>query len=244
MLKVLNRGLKFAILPLKLDISQVLTDYRRFERTMVWTEFWFGRETEEYIQPIFKQKKHNFPIKHNTPRGLQNYLAAVKSDLVDPLNRNKVASNISIEEKEALKTLMKLQKERQIVVKPCDKGAGIIVLDFQEYLRACMEHLEAETATGDPYYRLVNESVLEEAKEKITKIVKKGFDNDILTKDEYNAMLPANNAVPGRFYGTFKVHKKYKHGRAPPFRGIVSCSGTFMENIRIYVEHNLKEIGK
>ena len=52
-------------------------------------------------------------------------------------------SNISNEENEALKTLIKLQKERQIVVKPCDKEAGIIVSDFQEFLRACMEHLEA-----------------------------------------------------------------------------------------------------
>ena len=62
----------------------------------------------------------------------------------------------------------------------------------------------------------MNESVLEEAKEKITKIVKEDFDNDILTKEEYNAMPPANNAVPGRFYGTFKLHKKYEHGKAPP----------------------------
>ena len=37
--KVLNRGLKFAIMPLKLDITQVLTDFRRFERDMVWKEF-------------------------------------------------------------------------------------------------------------------------------------------------------------------------------------------------------------
>ena len=94
-----------------------------------------------------------------------------------------------------------------------------------------MKHLEAVTATGDPYYKLVNESVLEEAKEKSTKILKEDFDNDVLTKEEYNAMIPANNLVPGRFYGKFKVHKKYEHGKAPPLRGIVSCSNTLMENI-------------
>lgn len=41
MIKVLNRGLKFAITPLKLDITQILTDFRWFERTMVWKAFWF-----------------------------------------------------------------------------------------------------------------------------------------------------------------------------------------------------------
>ena len=45
--KVLNRGLKFAILPLKLDITQVLAEFRRHERTMVWQEFWFGKDQEE-----------------------------------------------------------------------------------------------------------------------------------------------------------------------------------------------------
>ena len=57
-------------------------------------------------------------------------------------------------------------------------------------------------------------------------------------------MLPNENLLPGRFYGTFQVHKKYEHGKAPPLRGIVSCSGTMMENIAVYVEHHLKELGK
>ena len=57
-------------------------------------------------------------------------------------------------------------------------------------------------------------------------------------------MLSDEKLVTGRFYGTFKVHKNYEHGTAPPLRGIVSCSGTMMENIAIYVEHHLKEIGK
>ena len=33
--KVLNRGLKFCIQPLKLDLTQILVDYQRFERTMI-----------------------------------------------------------------------------------------------------------------------------------------------------------------------------------------------------------------
>ena len=42
--KVLNRGLNFFILPLKLDITQVLADFRRFEITLAWQEFLFGVE--------------------------------------------------------------------------------------------------------------------------------------------------------------------------------------------------------
>jgi hypothetical protein len=175
MLKVLNRGLKFAISPLRLDITQVLTDFRRFERTMIWKEFWFGKESDNYIPPIFKQKKTNFPRNHKAPTGLLNYLAAVKSDIMDPMNRNKVSSNISEEEKEALKTLIKLQRERQIVVKPCDKGAGIIILDFQEYLRACIEHLEAETNTGEKYYKKLMQLFLKTLRIKLPILLNNGL---------------------------------------------------------------------
>ena len=102
---------------------------------MVWKEFWFGKESENaYTPPIFKKKKHNFPRNHKAPKGLSDFLAAVKSDILDPKNRNKVKSNLPDNEKEALKELIKLRRERKITIKPCDKGAGIRILDFEDYL--------------------------------------------------------------------------------------------------------------
>ena len=206
MVKVLNRGLKFSVLPLKLNITQVLADFKRFERTMVWKEYWFGKDKEPYVPPIFKQKKYNFPRNHKAPKGLQNYLAAIKSEIADTMNRHRVKSNITEEEKDALKKLIQFQNDRIIDIKPCDKGAGIIVLDFEEYMRSCTEHLEAQTTTGENYYKQVKEKVLKEAQEKITNIVKEGFNNEILSKEEYSAILPPD--------------------KAPPIRGIVSTSGT------------------
>ena len=55
--EVLNLGLNFAILPTKLDITQVLCDFKRFERNMIWKEFFFGQDNEDYSPPIFKSKK-------------------------------------------------------------------------------------------------------------------------------------------------------------------------------------------
>ena len=238
---VLNKGLKFAITQHKLDITQVLTEFRRFERIMVWTQFWFGKAHEETYKPsLFKQKKSNFPRNHKTHRGLQDYLAAVKSEIMDPKNRHKTSSNLSQGELEALKELVKLQKERKIVIRPCDKGAGIIILDFEEYIRACKNHLESKTQTGENYYCKADQNTLHDAKQKIEDIVNEGYDNNILSKDEYIAMLPAQDVNPGRFYATFKVHKEYTHGTAPC---IVSCSGTFTENIAIYVENQLQQVG-
>ena len=37
--ELLNMGLNFAILPLNLDITQVLVDFKKYERSLVWKEF-------------------------------------------------------------------------------------------------------------------------------------------------------------------------------------------------------------
>ena len=138
MVNLLNRGFNFSILPLKMDIIQVLVDFKRFERTLIW----HGRDqTEERKEPIFKNKKRNMPKNYISPQGLQTFIGAVKSEIMDPLKRNKIRCNIPIEEVNALKELTKLQRDRIIVIKACDKGAGIIILNFDDYLKVCYSHL-------------------------------------------------------------------------------------------------------
>ena len=79
MISLLNRGLNFTILPLKLDITQTLVEFRHFERSAIWHEFWFGRETEEkYEQPLFKTKKTNLPKNHTVPQDLKNFFRSSK----------------------------------------------------------------------------------------------------------------------------------------------------------------------
>ena len=177
--KVLNRGLKFCILPLKLDITQVLVDFNRFERTMIWHEFWHGRETEtEYVPSIFKTRKNNLPKNYKVPNGLKRFLGAVKSEMMDPKNRNTATRNLPDDEIEALFDLIKLQKEGKIVIKPCDKGAGIIILTYTDYLKACMDHLDSHQinpdGTSSKFYNKVYKSQFEEVKNEIIKMDQEG----------------------------------------------------------------------
>ena len=76
-----------------------------------------GRTLEKHINHHYLNTEKTISHKkYSVPRGLQNFLAAVNSDIMDPKNRHKVSSNISMEEKEALQELIKLQKKRQIVI--------------------------------------------------------------------------------------------------------------------------------
>ena len=55
--KVLNRGLNFSIQPLKLNMTQVLVDFSRFERSMLWQNFWANTPKEETVN--FQKLKSN-----------------------------------------------------------------------------------------------------------------------------------------------------------------------------------------
>ena len=94
MVNLLNRGLNFAILPIKLDLTQVLVDYKYFERTMIWKEFWYGRDGVPELPPQrFRKKKSNLPKNHKTPNKLKTFLGAIKSEILDPENRNPAKPN-------------------------------------------------------------------------------------------------------------------------------------------------------
>ena len=48
----------------------------------------------------------------------------------------------------------------------------------------------------------------------------------------------------GDFIAPLKCTKKHEHGKAPPTRGIVSCSGTLTEHIALFVENNIKDVAQ
>ena len=95
MQSLLSQALNFAILPLKLDITQVLVDFNRFARASLWQEFWYGNENSEtHKKPIFKTHKSNLPQNHSTPTGLKTMLSSIKSEIMDPRNRNREEPNL------------------------------------------------------------------------------------------------------------------------------------------------------
>ena len=236
MLNVINKGLNYSVLPHKLDNTLVLSEFKRFERTLVWKEFWKEKESDQALtkpESIFKVQKNNFP----------NYKTT--SDLIHPLNRKKVSPNLTNNEFKALTDIVKLQKERKIVIKQCDKGAGVIILDHAEYLRSCYNHLSmTQSISGETenYYENVDENIFLQAKEKIKEVLDEAFDNEIINKEEHNAMNPIDKP-PAKFYCTYKVHKDHEPGKAPPERPIISASGSCLENIGKYVQHHINDFG-
>ena len=90
------------------------------------------------------------PKNYSVLEGLKIFLSSIKSEIQDPRNRNQALPNISDDEMEAMKQLIQLQRERKIVVKAYDKGAGIIVINFVDYMQTCYNHLNSKQSDNKP----------------------------------------------------------------------------------------------
>ena len=82
----------------------------------------------------------------------------------------------------------------------------------------CYEHLASEKILKDgdtkQYYLRVDDIELERRKSKIRSVVQEGLDNQILSKEEYDAML-ADDKDAAKFYYTLKVQKSHEPMTAP-----------------------------
>jgi hypothetical protein len=109
-------------------------------------------------------------------------------------------------------------------------------------MKACYLHLTSNQTANKPYYSQVDEFEIDRVKLKIDTILKKALTNEIISRDEYNAMN-ADNKEPARFYCNFKVHDKHDPNTVPPERPIISGSGSITEGIGTYTNHHIKDIG-
>jgi hypothetical protein len=220
----------------------MLVDFRKFERKMKWKEFFSDKDREEddqvVLPTVFPKEKSNLPPKGGAP--LNNFLIGVKSELTGT-KLNKVKPNIPENESEALKILIKKQNDYQIVIKPCDKGAGIIICNYDDYVKSCEKDLASKSVDDQPHYSKITKTDLDEAKSKIQTTLKKAQLTKQISNSEYSEMSPEEKN-PGKFYHIFKVHKKHDPPNLPPGRPIVSGCNSITEKISHFVDFHAKHL--
>ena len=89
------------------------------------------------------KKKSNFTPKSGRNKWLDTYIEAVKKDGIEGISK-KVEMNITKKEERAMKSLL---YDDSIIIRPADKGSGIVIMDTQKY----KEGLEEEIHKGNSY---------------------------------------------------------------------------------------------
>ena len=129
-------------------------------------------------------------------------------------------------EREALQALM---YDKNIVVKPADKGSVIVIWDKQDYLKECQLQLSNKS-----FYKEVERDALQGVMQKIRNTVL-----DMLRKKKIDKKLFNYLLLLGRFYLLPKIHKRMTN---IPGRPVIFSNGTSTENRSSYLDCHLQSL--
>jgi len=164
-------------------------------------------------------------------RRLKNFKASLRSKFA---NRRRGRSNLLPHQR---RTLCWLRQQQELMVVQCDKNLGPAIIERDEYIRfAFKDHLN-DTRT----YQRIHPNQVQSRRDHLHKLLDKWIKKykAVLSKRERAFLLAkkkANTEPFAHLYLTMKVHKT-----PLTTRPIVSCSGSLLEGLGIWVDDKLKQ---
>ena len=232
---LLSKGFSFIPTTRKINKWKVQSDLAEWERRMRLREFFFDENieiehenrskqtTEEWLT---EKKKSHFTPNPGRDRWLDAYIEAVKKDVMDGI-QDKIDMNLTRKEEQALQDLLAAD---DIIIRPADKGSGIVVMDTEKYI----ESLEKEMKESKSYEKVGKDEYAKSEKfikKKVDAMVKQGMIGSKMKK-----YLVPKYHKPGRLKGNPKLHKKER-----PLRTIVNGIGTPTERMAHLAERELDD---
>ena len=138
-LSVLAKGLSFVPTPIKNFKQETNRSWNKFKTHML-TQYFF-RNSIHYkpLPPPFRRKSRWSPTPSEN-HTLTNFFTRTEQDLIFVTTpRRKTYSNLTLQEISALNDL---KNNQPIVIKPCDKGGGICIMNTSDYVTKIDTHLQ------------------------------------------------------------------------------------------------------
>ena len=205
-IKVLNKGLGFVPSHFKPDFATIDSDVKRFERKLQLHLFFINDRSELSDRCVPLQNNPDWwPPKLN---GHITHFCYNLRNLCCRFLKSKCSVNLTRNELAALRSL---KTNKNIVIKKCDKGGGIAVMDTDFYLSRIRNMLN-DTVT----YSSVASSDIDNVKINSDKLIHDLCEKGLLNRKQMKYLTNFTPRTP-IFYGLPKVHKP-----DTPLRPIVS----------------------
>ncbi|XP_069502378.1 uncharacterized protein [Ambystoma mexicanum] len=143
-------------------------------------------------------------------------------------DKNHHRDNLSNSERLALDAL---QKNTMFLIKPADKGGGIVLWDTTLYSTEVMLQLN-----NPVFYRRLNHDPTASIGEEIKSLMDHALHEEWIDQDEHQFLIKTSPVTPA-FYLLPKVHK---NECVPPGRPIVSAINSILEPLSIYADWFLR----
>ena len=137
--------------------------------------------------------------------------------------------------------LKELQRNRQIVIKPADKGSALVILDRDQYV------MEVERQLNDTaYYRRLDSPIYLETVLPVTRIINSLHRSKYINDKQRRYLIGDGEPRPRRFYILPKIHKDPTTWtipfEIPPGRPIVSDCGSETYGTAEFLDHFLNPL--
>ncbi|MCG7879960.1 MAG: hypothetical protein N0C90_27085, partial [Candidatus Thiodiazotropha endolucinida] len=231
-IRLLEKGLKFIPSKNKIDKVKLLADLGEWERRMRLREYFYGLETEkgedkdDILNKFIKKPKSTFTPSEGRDESLDLYIELVKNDVVSNLKR-RGQLNLSKVENDAFYELL---HNDDIIIRPADKGSGIVVMDSGMYMQSLQDEVEKNNS-----YRKTDTDLSKTSLKNVKKVVNRIYRQGYIPKEMQQYLVPRYSG-PGKLKGNPKLHKE-----KAPLRTIVSGLNTATERIAELAEHELSE---
>uniref|UniRef100_A0A8C5MP67 Reverse transcriptase domain-containing protein n=1 Tax=Leptobrachium leishanense TaxID=445787 RepID=A0A8C5MP67_9ANUR len=234
-ISVLNKGLKFAPTN-SVDKFGMYIDLQRFKRKLSLKKYFLKQPAERgilqnctsMVHTNLKNKSKFFP-RHMISDEIKVFEKLVMGD-IERMSTKINHHNLTKEENLALKNL---QKDPSIVIKPADKGGGIVILSKELYQEEVMRILN-----DDHTYGKLKSDPVKDIRHKMEPLLQEGLDKGILNMAEFEYLSMKFTRTP-HFYVLPKMHK---NPVKPPGRPIVAGIDSITSHLSEYVDTILQPI--
>lgn len=166
--------------------------------------------------------------------------ASITNPLLHAFNltlRNTDKNNLSREEYASLKSL---SKNKNIIIKPADKGGATVILDSDAYEKEAMRQL-----SNDKYYKEISQNLACKNSENIKGILSRMLLKKKITQAQFNYLSGPEDFSHRTFYLLPKIHKpktKWPWPNMPEGRPIVSDTNSESARVAEYIDFFLNPL--
>lgn len=223
---LLSKGLNFCPTPHTANQLEVSQDLTQFYRRIRLREFFL--DSPPTPPEPFHCKSTWVPPKNRVP-SLETYIQVVSSQINQTdLSCRRTNDNLPREQREALNSL---RTRKDIIIKPADKGSGVVVMDRQQYIDEGMRQLSNHTN-----YKPLDSDPTGTFSKDIQRTLDDMRERDQISKKAHKFLSP-RDCRTARFYLLPKIHKPGNPGRP-----IISSNGAPTERISLFVDSFLKPL--
>ena len=219
---MLEKGLFFIPTPNNVNNDELRRDYHRRLKLL----HHFQYTTEQVREPFLESSRWE-PEWDTIPADLkeliqQDGLALERTRELTNNRNNNITNNLSSRERGALKDL---KNNKDLVIKPADKGSKIVILDRTQYLIEANRQL-----SNSAHYQPLSASMQQETQKMVRKIFSELYEKKYISAKQKRYLFGSDEPRPRKFYLLPKIHKDpdtwtVPH-KVPSGRPIVSDCGS------------------